>query len=326
MSTASILARYTLRAMEKIAPLRLAEKWDNVGLLLESPVARPEANRVLLTIDLTPSVLEEALHPSTALVISYHPPIFKPLSSFTLATSLQASLLKLAAAGVSVYSPHTALDSVRGGVNDFLASGLVDIEASTVGKTVHDIERAGEVKFLSGTIKEEDEGGLGRLVVLHRETAIEVVVERIKDHLGLSCVDLARPLVPRQVRTIAICAGSGGSVLAGVNADVYFTGEMAHHEVLAAIAAGRYVILCGHTNTERGYLPVLVSKLRAVLAEYARPTSTAMSLGDHDGDGGPNMQQNSEVQGLSLMEKERRVLSCAEVYVSQTDRHPLDRV
>ncbi|KAI6106693.1 GTP cyclohydrolase 1 type 2/Nif3 [Pisolithus croceorrhizus] len=228
MSTAPTLARYTLRAMEKIAPLRLAEKWDNVGLLLESPVARPEANRVLLTIDLTPSVLEEALHPSTALVISYHPPIFKPLSSITLANSLQTSILKLAAVGVSVYSPHTALDSVRGGINDFLASGLVNIEASVPAGTVHEIERAGEVKFLGGVTKEEDEGGLGRLVELHRETPIEVVVERIKGHLGLNYVDLARPLVPRQVRTIAVCAGSGGSVLASVNADVFFTGEMSH--------------------------------------------------------------------------------------------------
>ncbi|KAI6159337.1 NGG1p interacting factor 3 [Pisolithus thermaeus] len=316
MSTAPTLARYTLRAMEKIAPLRLAEKWDNVGLLLESPVARPEANRVLLTIDLTPSVLEEALHPSTALVISYHPPIFKPLSSITLANSLQTSILKLAAVGVSVYSPHTALDSVRGGINDFLASGLVNIEASVPAGTVHEIERAGEVKFLGGVTKEEDEGGLGRLVELHRETPIEVVVERIKGHLGLNYVDLARPLVPRQVRTIAVCAGSGGSVLASVNADVFFTGEMSHHEVLAAIAAGRYVVLCGHTNTERGYLPVLASKLRALLAEYAQPMSAMTPMSGHDGG----------AQGLSLTEAERRALRSAKVYVSQTDRHPLERV
>ncbi|KAI6135925.1 NGG1p interacting factor 3 [Pisolithus sp. B1] len=300
MSTAPTLARYTLRAMEKIAPLRLAEKWDNV----KSPVARPEANRVLLTIDLTPSVLEEALHPSTALVISYHPPIFKPLSSITLANSLQTSILKLAAVGV------------RAGSTDFLASGLVNIEASVPAGTVHEIERAGEVKFLGGVTKEEDEGGLGRLVELHRETPIEVVVERIKGHLGLNYVDLARPLVPRQVRTIAVCAGSGGSVLASVNADVFFTGEMSHHEVLAAIAAGRYVVLCGHTNTERGYLPVLASKLRALLAEYAQPMSAMTPMSGHDGG----------AQGLSLTEAERRALRSAKVYVSQTDRHPLERV
>ncbi|KAF7966113.1 hypothetical protein HWV62_33881 [Athelia sp. TMB] len=58
------------------------------------------------------------------------------------------------------------------------------------------------------------------------------------------------------VQTVAICAGSGGDMLLGHEADVYFTGEMSHHEVLAAVAAG------GHSNTERGYLPVLASRLR----------------------------------------------------------------
>ena len=83
------------------------------------------------------------------------------------------------------------------------------------------------------------------------------------------------------IRTVAVCAGSGGSMFSGVTADVYFTGEMQHHEVLAAVAKGTNVILCayrcltrlvfsfpdlhpvgGHTNTERGYLPILAEKLR----------------------------------------------------------------
>jgi putative NIF3 family GTP cyclohydrolase 1 type 2 len=73
---------------------------------------------------LTTSVVEEALSTPTAFIISYHPPIFSPLRSLTLSNPLQASLLRCAAAGVSVYSPHTALDGVWGGVNDWLASGL----------------------------------------------------------------------------------------------------------------------------------------------------------------------------------------------------------
>lgn len=75
-------------------------------------------------------------------------------------------------------------------------------------------------------------------------------------------------------------------MLLGVDADVYFTGEMSHvslsvqrsgarethytalqHEVLAAVASGRYVVLCGHTNTERGYLPILAGKLRVELSD-----------------------------------------------------------
>jgi putative NIF3 family GTP cyclohydrolase 1 type 2 len=59
---------------------------------------------------------------------------------------------------------------------------------------------------------------------------------------------------PRVIRTIAVCAGSGGSILSAVKADLYLTGEMSHHEVLAAVDNGTCVILCEHSNTERGYL------------------------------------------------------------------------
>ncbi|KIJ66571.1 hypothetical protein HYDPIDRAFT_180940 [Hydnomerulius pinastri MD-312] len=256
----SLVTRSALRAMEKIAPLRLAEKWDNVGLLLETPVPRPSANRILLTNDLTPAVLEEALEPSTALVISYHPSIFKPLTSFTLSNPLQSFLLKLAAAGVSVYCPHTALDCVHGGINDWLARCIATPKDGTSPD-----------QMIVSILREPkgDEGGLGRLLTLKEPVKIDELVTRIKNHLHLDYVDVGKPVVPRDVHTIAICAGSGSSVLEGVDADVYFTGEMAHHEVLAAVAAGRYVVLCGHTNTERGYLPVLASKLSSTLAEFA---------------------------------------------------------
>ncbi|KAG8683645.1 NGG1 interacting factor [Ceratobasidium sp. 423] len=69
----------------------------------------------------------------------------------------------------------------------------------------------------------------------------------------------------RSIRTIAICAGSGGSLLKGVKAHAYLTGEMSHHEVLAAVAQGTSVILCGHSNTERPYLPTLQKKLQQAL-------------------------------------------------------------
>ena len=56
------------------------------------------------------------------------------------------------------------------------------------------------------------------------------------------------------ISTIAVCAGSGGSVLKNCKADVWITGEMSHHEILDAIHAETSVILCEHSNTERGYL------------------------------------------------------------------------
>ncbi|KAG8219192.1 GTP cyclohydrolase 1 type 2/Nif3 [Butyriboletus roseoflavus] len=177
MAHSQLIVKYVLKAMERIAPLRLAEKWDNVGLLLESPVLRPNANRVLLTIDLTSAVLQEALEPSVALVVSYHPTIFKPLPSLTLSNSLQASLLNLAAAGVSVYSPHTALDYVHGGINDWLARCVGNPEHVSMLGSVN-VSLLGEPKG--------DEGGHGRLLTLQDPVSIEDLVGRIKKHLRLA--------------------------------------------------------------------------------------------------------------------------------------------
>jgi putative NIF3 family GTP cyclohydrolase 1 type 2 len=63
------------------------------------------------------------------------------------------------------------------------------------------------------------------------------------------------------IRTIALCAGAGSSVISGIPTDLYLTGEMSHHHALAAVQEGRVVILCEHTNTERGYLPILKARI-----------------------------------------------------------------
>ncbi|KAF8079324.1 NGG1p interacting factor 3 [Lyophyllum atratum] len=283
---ANPILKAVCRAMERIAPLRLAESWDNVGLLLESPVQNLAKKRVLLTIDLTTAVLSEALANDTSIIVSYHPPIFKGLQSLTSANPLQSSLLQCVAKGISIYSPHTALDSVWGGVNDWLAEGVLEgKENGTVSSLVGDKVSAAGV----------NEGGEGRLVTLHSSISMNVLESRIKKHLKLSHIEVGYPTDVRlsPIRTIAICAGSGGSMLMGKTADVYFTGEMSHHEVLAAVAAGKHVILCGHTNTERGYLPVLASKLRHEL--------------------GRDVDQDPGVLGV-------------EVVVSQKDQHPLQLV
>lgn len=64
---------------------------------------------------------------------------------------------------------------------------------------------------------------------------------------------------------MALCAGSGGSVLKGVAADLYLTGEMSHHEVLDATQNGINVILCEHSNSERGFLRIFQKHLTTVL-------------------------------------------------------------
>lgn len=106
--------------------------------------------------------------------------------------------------------------------------------------------------------------GMGRLCTLTEKASLAIVINRIKNHLRLPYLRLALGVgktLDRQVKVAAICAGSGASVLRGVPADLYLTGEMSHHDILDANAQGISIILCDHSNTERGFLEVLKESL-----------------------------------------------------------------
>jgi putative NIF3 family GTP cyclohydrolase 1 type 2 len=113
--------------------------------------------------------MDEALSLPASVIVAYHPPIFKPLSSLTLSNPLQTSLLRCATAGISIYSPHTALDSVYGGINDWLASGLGSGRIDLIGD-----------EHPSGR------GGPGRLLRLDEKTTMSSLLGRVKQHLNLT--------------------------------------------------------------------------------------------------------------------------------------------
>lgn len=110
------------KTMDLIAPTNLAEPWDNVGLLIGERTA--PLKRVVLCIDLCEAVLAEAMRANAQAIVAYHPPIFHPLKSVTDETAEGRLLLGVIAAGIAVYSPHTAADAAVGGVNDWLASAF----------------------------------------------------------------------------------------------------------------------------------------------------------------------------------------------------------
>ncbi|MHC5023518.1 MAG: Nif3-like dinuclear metal center hexameric protein [Planctomycetota bacterium] len=111
-----------IEVMEQVAPPEYAADWDNVGLLIGA--GSWDAGRVMLTIDLTPAVLREAISHDIDAVVAYHPPIFQPLTKLTDDSPRQSVALAAARHGIAVYSPHTALDAAPGGVNDWLAECL----------------------------------------------------------------------------------------------------------------------------------------------------------------------------------------------------------
>lgn len=118
-----------VKALEGIAPSSTAEEWDNVGLLLEPTQTKP-ITHILLTNDLTEQVLGEALqlkeegHDNVGLIISYHPPIFRPFKRLTQSNAKDRIIIKAIESKIAIYSPHTAHDALWGGVNDWALSGI----------------------------------------------------------------------------------------------------------------------------------------------------------------------------------------------------------
>lgn len=112
-------------ALDALAPPSMAQSWDNVGLLAGDRTA--PCTRVLLCIDLTPAVLGEAMAGPFQMILAYHPPLFRPIKRLLADSSETDAIVHRAiAAGIAIYSPHTALDAAPGGTNDVIA-GLCDL-------------------------------------------------------------------------------------------------------------------------------------------------------------------------------------------------------
>jgi dinuclear metal center YbgI/SA1388 family protein len=235
-----------IQILKDIAPLNLAEDWDNVGLLI-NPLRPRIVKKVLLTIDLTEAVADEAIAGKADLIIAYHPILFQGVQQLNANKAYDRTVMKLIQKNIAVYSPHTALDAVIGGVNDWLADGVGEGDVSVL----HPIENS--------------EAGQGRLVELKRPVKLKTLAGRIKQYLVLKTVRLASAADNASIKTVALCAGAGSGAFAGIQADCYLTGEMSHHAILAATQNGSHVILCEHTNTERGYLPQFAKILRKAL-------------------------------------------------------------
>jgi dinuclear metal center YbgI/SA1388 family protein len=238
----------------RLAPLDLAEDWDNVGLLLEpSERAIRDVSRLFLCIDLSESVLAEALELGADFVLAYHPPIFRGLKRLRASSAEERVLVRALEAGVALYSPHTALDATPNGVNDWLARG--------VGAGRHTPLKPHASQIETGAAR----AGAGRLLELDSAISLSDAVTRLKAHLGLDSLRVAQAEGHAQgakICRVAVCAGAGGSLFEAVGGvDLFVTGEMRHHDVLAKLAAGSSVILAGHTHTERGFLPEFARRI-----------------------------------------------------------------
>jgi dinuclear metal center YbgI/SA1388 family protein len=229
-----------LAALETITPLRYAEPWDNVGLLTGDPAAQIE--RVLLTIDLTQGVLDEAVERRAELVVAYHPALFEAIKR----VRHDSVLYRAIRANVAVWSPHTALDVAPGGTNDLLADALGMTERAPLRVTIA-----------------SEKAGIGRIGMLPTSPTLAALIEQIKSALGVEAVLVAGPLGGVVTRA-AVCAGAGRGLLDDAiaqKADLYLTGELPHHDALKAAAAGMTVVCVLHSNSERAALRALKARI-----------------------------------------------------------------
>ena len=113
--------------LEDFAPSRLAEPWDNVGLLWGDPAA--SVGRLMTCLTVTRITAAEAVAEQADLIVSHHPVLFREVKRIRADLPVTAPLWILARAGIAVASPHTAFDSTAGGINDGLCRrlGLVDV-------------------------------------------------------------------------------------------------------------------------------------------------------------------------------------------------------
>ncbi|MBN8596397.1 MAG: Nif3-like dinuclear metal center hexameric protein [Planctomycetes bacterium] len=353
-------------ALEHFAPTSFAEPWDRVGL----HVGRRDSSLrsgILLAIDLNERVMYEAEEAGVGMIVAYHPPIWEPLVRVTDATAKQRIILRAIERGIALYSPHTALDAISGGMADWLCEGLSGgsegkilgdcrpirshqhqessqqvkivtfVPRSDVDKVRSALATAGAGRigdysicsfalegtgtFLGGPTSTPAVGvaghlesvqevrlemvcskaalalalqtleqfhpyeepaldvyellpkpsrrvGAGRRLTLDRPATISELSARLKKQIGRETVRVACPDLQKPVSVIGVCPGAGGELVAAAASDgceLFVTGEMKHHEVIAALDLGVGMILGEHTSTERGYLPRLASVLEKSL-------------------------------------------------------------
>jgi dinuclear metal center YbgI/SA1388 family protein len=241
------------QVLEQLAPLALAEDWDNVGLLIGE--AEWPAERVMTCLTITGETVAEAIEQQANLIVSHHPLPFRAVKTITSATTAGRLLLQLIRNSIAVYSPHTAFDSASAGINQHLAIGL----------------GLQEIMPLKPAVGRDPDEGHGRCGLIGEPLTRRELAERTKDFLNIDAVRLVGP-DSESVSRVAIACGSGGSFLdAAVDAgcDVLVTGETTFHTCLEAEARGVGLILAGHFASERFALLSLADYLTDQLSNVS---------------------------------------------------------
>ena len=217
--------------LDTLAPFSSAAPWDNTGPSVGD--LSKEVKKVMLSLDVTKEVIDEAIKENVDLVITHHPLIFEGVKSVT-ANSL---LFKAVSSGITFISCHTSLDIAKNGVNDCLANAV----------GIKNVVSTEEDEFLKiGEIEEMTEDNF---------------VSRLKEKLNCNVLYNA---TGNNIKKVAFCSGAGGDLFNLAKekvADALLTGEAKYHEFLDASFNNITIFACGHFETEIVVIDPLKVKL-----------------------------------------------------------------
>jgi len=238
------------RFLEELAPLQLAEQWDNVGLLMGRDNRSVE--RLMTCLTLTLPVANEAIEENVQMIVTHHPILFHGTKKITDRSIDGQLLLRLAEAGIAVYCPHTAFDNAADGINQELAVSIGLSRITPLRQTEpSSINGAGRFGFLESPCE--------RAVLLDR------ICSAVKtDHLEVSWKGT------RTAHCVAIACGAAGEYMADavkLGCDTFITGETRFHTVLECQAHGVNLVLTGHFPSERPAIETLAKKLGSQFPE-----------------------------------------------------------
>lgn len=225
--------------IEKIAPKFLQESYDNVGLMVGDE--NKEINKVLLALDCTKEVINEAREYSCDLIITHHPLLFKSPKNITIGDLVGEKVISLIKDDISLYSCHTNLDSAKDGINETIVR-LLGFESSLI------IEPS--------QVKSYEEAGIGRIVQLPKVMLLEDIIKLLKEKLNIKHMRVVRGT--EEVKKIAIINGSGQDLFykaKKLGADCIISGDTTYHFASDFKEMGISIIDAGHFSTE--WIPFL---------------------------------------------------------------------
>jgi dinuclear metal center YbgI/SA1388 family protein len=222
-----------------------------VGLLVGDRTL--EAKRIMTCLTITPASAREAIDGQADLIVTHHPLPFEPLRQVTTDSTTGRLLWELIGARIAVYSPHTAFDSARAGINAYLADGLaLKNVAPLVPAATNDATE-----------------GAGRCGDVSSPTTLQTLAERVKKFLHVDALRVVGNN-QQQINRIGIACGSGGSLLEAARiagCDAFLTGETNFHTCVESEARGIALVLTGHFASERFAVERLADWLASQLTD-----------------------------------------------------------